>query len=287
LIGLLFALLGVRLLLRACAISFSDLAVIVETEQKSFAIELGLQQQAEPPTLGERIRRRFTSWTNRASPRARALAAIPNPPREFWMRGREGTKIKAPPPPVPPAQPPLPRQPSPAPEARPVASRQPASEAFVSAFLDWARSRRGKEDEKAAAHDAFDDDPRIEPFFGPGQKHTPTPPPAAERNEATDEPKPSSLRRFTEKARGAIQLEKRRILGQMTAAALAGSSRGRSEPDEPDDDFDMPEIGAKLPPLSLLSEPRPASRQPSGNDPALMERASMLMEVLGDFGVKG
>ncbi len=53
------------------------------------------------------------------------------------------------------------------------------------------------------------------------------------------------------------------------------------------DEEDEETFAPSLPPISLLTPPPRASEKPKAHDPRLMERATALMSVLGDFGVKG
>ncbi len=63
---------------------------------------------------------------------------------------------------------------------------------------------------------------------------------------------------------------------------IADASEAEDDEDEEEADFSV-----ALPPVSLLAAPPRESAQPAADDPALMQRAALLMSVLGDFGVKG
>jgi S-DNA-T family DNA segregation ATPase FtsK/SpoIIIE len=259
-----------------------DLAVIVHHEQRGFEEELGLRKpEPVPPTFDERVRNRLTSWTKRFSPSARAIVATPAPPREFWMTSFS---------PAPPVPPPV-TTPPPS-TALPAEMAQSGKGGLMSALgglgLRGFHRGAGAEPQDMPRMAIDDDDIRLEPFFGPGTPVPPAPPPAGPTASQPSGGRTAGSNGVHRAAAGpgTIRLNAQRILSRMTEAALA-EVRHKPEPDVPEDEFALPDITPGVPPLDLLRAPPPADKKPAANDPALMKRASELMEVLGDFGVKG
>ena len=277
--GGLAAFLGAWLLLKASAMQWRDLGLILKQERRSFDVELGLKHQPEIPlTLNERVKHRMTSWTRRFSPTARALTATPKPQREFWMTSMGPARQAAPQ-----TDEELPARR----EARDPGLRSGGLAALFGVRHGRSNAKLSAPRGEAARSSTFEledeEDIRLEPFFGP----RPTPSPTADDDASNAEggAGPSTLSRMTGRAKRAHS-EAQRLLTRMTEAALAdirsAPSRGsRADP------FDPPDIAAALPSLYLLRPAPISDKKPAANDPALMKRAAELMEVLGDFGVKG
>ena len=137
--------------------------------------------------------------------------------------------------------------------------------------------------------EAFEDI-RIEPFFGPRRSASNAS--GAEGVGGGQDPETSSpLRRFTGNAIESARNGARRILKNGAEAVkrrkpLIYVKNGGIGPEVLDDE-DEENIAPSLPPITLLTPPPRASAKMNAHDPALMARASALMSVLGDFGVKG
>ena len=137
--------------------------------------------------------------------------------------------------------------------------------------------------------EAFEDI-RIEPFFGPRRSASNAG--GAEGAGGGQDPETSSpLRRFTDNAIESARNGARRILKNGAEAVkrrkpLIYVKNGGIAPEVLDEE-DEENIVPSLPPITLLTPPPRASAKMNAHDPALMARASALMSVLGDFGVKG
>ncbi len=131
----------------------------------------------------------------------------------------------------------------------------------------------------------FDSD-RVEPFFGPRRNSWSSEEPAGGGGWSMESP----FRRLTSKAAKAAGEGAQKLLsgvanGVKSAEPLIQARMARRpaavEPDGLDD------VGATLPPLSLLAHHVAAVDRRDASDPALMERAEALASVLADFGVRG
>ena len=132
------------------------------------------------------------------------------------------------------------------------------------------------------------EDIRIEPFFGPRRGGSN---PASE-GAGGEEPETSSpLRRLTGNAIESARNGARRILKNGAEAVKRRKPllnvKNKGMPAEVMDEEDEETFAPSLPPISLLKPPPRSSQKLNAHDPVLMQRASALMSVLGDFGVKG
>ena len=133
------------------------------------------------------------------------------------------------------------------------------------------------------------DDIRVEPFFGPRRNGGFF----GDRGGGNGRSMESPFLRLTAQAAKAASAGAQRILsgvanGAKDAGPLAQAARSKrpavapvEEPDSLDD------LGAKLPPLSLLAHHAAAQKGRDAAEPALDGRAEALSSVLADFGVKG
>ncbi len=306
--GLLFLAAGVWCVFRACGLSPKALSVALRGEpakavarsSKSKAAEE--PQSATAPTLSTKV----TSWVTRFSPREKALTVI-GPARDYWL-----TRIE---PRLTPAKV--------EPRRSDVASPKPVRSSAPSPFANWG-SRPGPavlaadefatltiptdlgslqaSEEPEHEHepepetetlgdsgaDVFEDI-RIEPFFGPRRGGSN---PASAEGAGGQEPETSSpLRRLTSNAIESARESARRILKNGAQAAKRRKPliyvKNGGMPLEDVDEEDEETVAPTLPPISLLTPPPRVSQKPNAHDPTLMVRASALMGVLGDFGVKG
>ncbi len=301
--GLLFLAAGAWCVFRACGLSPKALSIALRGEPRKVGAAPPKSEKAQEPqsAAASTLTRKVTSWVTRFSPRDKALTVI-GPAREYWL-----TRIE-------------PRL-APAklePRRTDVASPKPVRNGAPSPFANWG-SRPGpavlaadefgdlavapdlgslqaaEEPEREPEAEAFEDggtevfeDIRIEPFFGPRRGGSN---PASAQGAGGQEPETSSpLRRLTGAAIDNARESARRILKNGAGAVkrrkplIYVKNGGMPEDlDEEDEENSTP----SLPPISLLTPPPRVSQKPNAHDPTLMERASALMGVLGDFGVKG
>jgi len=288
--GLLWPMLGLVLLpvggwclLRACGLTSKVLPAAFRPE----AAAGGKKAKSKAKVKEEPLINRATSWAKRVSQQGGgALAAMAQHPGDYWLtRVREET-----PPPPPPASADAPKKPAP---AGPAAKRA----AEPSPFSDWGSrpspSLGGSGSEERA--ESVFEDVRIEPFFGARRSAASGVAPASAAAPDDDGEAVSPIRRFTGKAMETAMNSAHRIIETSAAAAAAVKRQkpliyvkpANDEPALRTDDEVLEHFTAALPPISLLSPPPAASERPGAHDPMLMQRASGLMGVLGDFGVKG
>ncbi len=295
LMTLILGVVGLWSLTRACGMRWRDWQrqLIGSTVSRAKASS---QTEFVPLTEDENDRRRFTSWTRRFSPRARALVKVSSPRKEFWMSRTAAS-----------AKPPAPLVAS-NPAAPPAILKQKMTGTRVvgipatgtglrSPFADWGQPA-SKVDVyayepmsafKEAASRAEDEqtgDDRVEPFFGPAKRG------GADSNGSHDEAERATapFLRVTAKTTNAVHDQIRRVTDNLNGFRTGAASylaqelaSLRIEPPE----AGAPDLDSHLPPLNLLTSMPGTSRPISASDPALMKRAAMLMDVLADFGVKG
>jgi S-DNA-T family DNA segregation ATPase FtsK/SpoIIIE len=296
--ALLFLPLGAWCLFRACGLNAKALSLAFHPAADEDDDPSAFKVRAASADDGALISK-LTSWVKFISPRDRALT-VSEQPREFWMtQARREPRLTPAKMERPRAQTPAaakePRGTSPSPFAnwgsRPVQAAAAPASGDVAAYQPPPSSRSESEPDQ----EIFDDI-RIEPFFGPRRRSAAY----SEASGAEDDDVPetaSPLRRITGKAMdsarngaqrifdgGASAIKRRKPLLYEKKAAIAHQAR---EEEEEEEDAEPEHFAATLPPLSLLAPPPRASAKPDAHDPALMERASELMAVLGDFGVKG
>ena len=301
--GLLFLASGVWCIFRACGLSPKALSIalvggppkVVPRPSKSKAPE-------EPQSAAEfTLTRKVTSWATRFSPREKALTVI-GPARDYWLTRIEPrlTPAKVEPRRTEVASPKPVRAGAPSPFAdwgsRPAPAVLAADELAALAIpLDLGSLKASEEPQREPETEASEDsgaevfeDIRIEPFFGPRRSG---PNAASAEGAGGKEPETSSpLRRFTGNAIENARESARRILKNGAQAVkrrktLIYVKNGGISPEDVDEEEEN--FTPSLPPISLLTPPPRVSQRPNAHDPALMERASALMGVLGDFGVKG
>ncbi len=283
---LIVSLIGGWCLWRACGLGGRDLTLAFQSTPKdtnasSFGDPFSSLAASKPLTS------RVTSWGRRLTLRSRALTVPPAQPREFWMTpARKG-----------PSLPPVKSEKRP---RREPAISNTARTSNPSPFANWGNRSSAADDEQLAlqtssrrdgeAEDSLFDDVRIEPFFGPARRRSGSDGGGEDGSEASAPSSP--FRRLTAKASNAANNGAKRIFDTMTNGAKARkptfSLKDIAASAQPSVTEHMPDgLGAALPPLSLLAPSPRASMRPSPNDPALTQRASALMDVLSDFGVKG
>jgi S-DNA-T family DNA segregation ATPase FtsK/SpoIIIE len=293
--ALLFLILGSWLLARACGLKASDLWLAFQSASGASQNPSSFPEPFTAPRDGERLANKVTSWTKFLSRRDRAL--VPVAPREFWM-----TETRAEPSlsPAPPAGKPSPNE---AAAANGTQGSRPArfaawgapspSEAAgaagdLAAFQTAARTEQQGGGQKSGEGEPPFDDVRVEPFFGPRRDANPY----GESGGGSDRERPATgFRRLTARTAEAagngaqrlfdnvasgIRNRKTLIVQRETAAPSSGP---REEPHSA--------FAPALPPLSLLAPAPPAPYRRDAADPLAMQRAASLMNVLGDFGVKG
>ena len=301
--GFLFLAAGAWSVFRACGLTPKVLSIALRGEPAKIIDPSRFEAAAEPQSADPTRPNKITSWVTRFSPRDRALT-VTAPARDTWL-----TKLRI--------EPRLPPAMAAEPRTRDVASPKPVRTGAPSPFADWgsrpapsilaaddfapltAPSDLGSlersedlqhEPEKETFEDARTDvfeDIRIEPFFGPRRGGS-NPASAA----GGEEPETSSpLRRLTGNAIESARNEARRILKNGAEAVkrrkplLNVKNRGIAA--EVVDEEDEETFAPSLPPISLLTPAPRTSHKLNAHDPVLMQRASALMSVLGDFGVKG
>ncbi len=159
-------------------------------------------------------------------------------------------------------------------QSSPYSEREPGSRA------------KGADGNSPEAEESVLDADRVEPFFGPRR--------SSWFSEGTEggggRTVESPFLRLTAKAAQAAGAGAQKLLsgvanGVKAAEPLIQARRARRpaavEPDGLDD------VGATLPPLSLLAHHMVGHDRRDASDPALMERAEALASVLADFGVRG
>jgi DNA segregation ATPase FtsK/SpoIIIE, S-DNA-T family len=281
-------LLSVWCLSQACGLSLRDMALALNRGTARNADRTWLDDPFEPHGARLRLVNRATSWTKRFSARSRAPVATGRQPREFWMTPQRAEPSSAPAR----GEKPRGRRFNPAERPRTVKS---------SPFAHWGNRRSGAAsgdpaEFQTSTHRTQDsdgdlvDDVRAEPFFGPQRRATPSWNTEDEDGQGRDAPA-SLFRRVEGKAKAAENNDGRRGF-ESAANGVKGrkpliyvkKAPSRSEAafeEQPGD------LGAALPPVSLLAPPPRTSNRPKLDDPALMRRAAELMAALGDFGVKG
>ncbi len=152
-----------------------------------------------------------------------------------------------------------------------------------------AGSERGGASSGPDAGESDFDDIRVEPFFGPRRSGGFSGDTGGGNGRSMESP----FLRLTAQAAKAASAGAQRILsgvanGAKAAGPLAQAARSKrpavapvEEPDSLDD------LGAKLPPLSLLAHHAAVQKGRDASEPPLDERADALSSVLADFGVKG
>jgi len=274
-------------LLRACGLFYRHVVEGVMPQENGSRGSAHFDGPTFKPAMEERMARRFTSWTSRFSPRFRALTATATQPREFWMTppGKKKGKSLA----VKPGRP----------AETQLATVSPQKSAAASPFANWGQrsaSRltadrlagfqlgggREEKPKEEAVNEA-----RIEPFFGPssagGQDRGPFG--GGEEEENVTAP----YVRISSKAKSIA----RKSVGQLFEASNAvfgdRERAGRVKEREDISTFEPEPVdfSTNLPPLRLLSLPRRQASHIAEDEPQLVEKAAMLTDVLGDFGVKG
>jgi S-DNA-T family DNA segregation ATPase FtsK/SpoIIIE len=289
-LALLFLFPGLWLLWKACGLRLADLAMAFQTGMAQMPASFQFEETAGAWAGSSPSRSRVTSWTRYFSPRNRAL--VPQSPREFWMTAPRG-------------EPSLPASyASKAETGEPGGIRPAASAGAALGFANWGEDARSSRQEsgrssasrangpkpgETSGEDLFQD-VRIEPFFGPRTRRGDAGPSSEERGPVP----PAGFRRFTQNvvtaASGGAQTLLERLAKKSEARAPliyvrehedapAGDTRSFAPPAAP--------VSAGLPPVSLLTPPPKAQRARDAFGPALVQRADELMNVLGDFGVKG
>jgi len=302
--GLLFFAAGAWCVFRACGLTPKVLSIALRGDPAREVTPSKSAAAAEPQSTST-LTRKVTSWVTRFSPRDRALTVI-SPARDTWL-----TKVRV--------EPRLPPAMAEERRRRDIASSKQVRAGDPSPFADWG-SRPASSvlaaDELAAlrapsdlgslqASDDFQGEPetetfedvrtevfediRIEPFFGPRRGGSN---PTSAEGAGGEEPETSSpLRRMTGNAIESARNGARRILKNGAEAVKRRKpliyAKNGGIPAEVVDEEDEETFTPSLPPISLLTPPPRASEKPKAHDPRLMERASALMSVLGDFGVKG
>ncbi len=301
--GLLFLAAGAWCIFRACGLSPKALSIALRGEPAKVVARPSKSKAPEEPQSAAEftLTRKVTSWATRFSPREKALTVI-GPARDYWL-----TRIE---PRLTPAKV--------EPRRTDVASPKPVRAGAPSPFADWgsrpapavlaadelealavppdlgslkASEEPQREPETEASEDSgaeVFEDIRIEPFFGPRRRG---PNAASAEGAGGREPETSSpLRRFTGNAIENARESARRILKNGAQAVkrrkpLIYVKNGGMPPEDVDEEEEN--STPSLPPISLLTPPPRVSQRLNAHDPVLMERASALMGVLGDFGVKG
>ena len=299
--GLLFLAAGAWCVFRACGLTPKVLSIALGGEPAKSIDASGFEAAAEPQSADPARPNKITSWVTRFSPRNRALT-VTVPTRDTWL-----TKLRV--------EPRLPPAMAAEPRRRDVASPKPVRAGAPSPFADWgsrpapsilaadelasltapsdlgslARSEAPQHEPQEEAFEDADvfEDTRIEPFFGPRRGGS-NPANAA----GGEEPETSSpLRRLTGNAIESARNEARRILKNGAEAVKRHKPvlnvRNKGMAAEVVDEEDEETFAPSLPPISLLTPPPRTSHKLNAHDPVLMQRASALMGVLGDFGVKG
>jgi S-DNA-T family DNA segregation ATPase FtsK/SpoIIIE len=298
--GLFFFVAGAWCVFRACGLTPKMLSIALHGEPAGNAAPSKFEAAAEPhgaTTLAGKV----TSWVTRLSPRDHALTVV-GPARDSWL-----TKVRI--------EPRLTPARAEEPRKRDVGSPKPVRTGAPSPFADWGSrpapavlaadeldaltvpsdlgSLQTAEPQSEPEKETFQDvrtevfeDIRIEPFFGPRRGGSNT---AGAEGAGGQDPETSSpLRRFTGNAIESARNGARRIFKNGAEAVkrrkpLIYVKNGGMAPEVVDEENFAP----SLPPITLLTPPPRASAKLNAHDPALMGRASALMSVLGDFGVKG
>ncbi len=297
-IALVFGGIGGWCIGKACGLSWGEIVLLLQggATQKSNAF--GFQKTAAKSKASESFVSKLTSWTKSLLGGNRASAAAPKPagPREFWMNAAHAE----------PSLKPAKANKQRAPEPATATGARSHNEASPSPFTNWDGATGGFVKPKANGHrhsGAKDDalvGKRIEPFFEPSSE------PSFEtaEDEVNGSESTAPLKRFTARATQAAQTGAQRIFDSVAERAQKGSGiiftpKPTPQRDEnprvtaPDvseaeqEDEEEADFSVALPPVSLLAAPPRESAQPAADDPALMQRAALLMSVLGDFGVKG
>ncbi len=310
--ALFFLLLGGWCVSSACGFSAGDLLLAFQVAPRDGASALP-PQEFEEPAAHDRLANRVTSWVKQFSPRDRAL--VPGGPREFWMTGtRTEPSLSS----LPATQPQERNRaiaeatPSPFAKWKSPAIQPAAAEADVAAaplapkakraftltaaedlasFQSSQQEGQGSAEREPGSSEGVSGDDRIEPFFGP--RPIPDPSGGAEGETGPKgQPAGSPFLRLTAKAAQAAGAGSQRIFGSAGRGVKAPESLIHSKETPvvsaaaPEDEAE-PDLDALLPPLALLAPPPTAPASRDASDPLLMERASALISVLSDFGVKG
>ncbi len=297
--ALLFLILGTWCVWSASGLGAGDLLLAFEGAPGQDESDSPPQEFGEPDA-NDRLANKVTSWVKKFSPRDKALVprsrtepSLSPPPSA--LRPAKNAAIKGVP-----ADEPLPfmKWKSPAPQPA-------AAEAFAASGIVAAKSKKASTltaaeelasfqssqhaefesgERQAGSGESVPGDDRIEPFFGP-RSSSPSAGGAEGESGPGSQPAGSPFLRLTARAAQAATASAERIFGSAAkpihvkeketfAAALEGG-------DDPSG------AGALLPPLALLAPARGVPDRRDAADPQLMERASALMSVLSDFGVKG
>ena len=302
--GLLFFAAGAWCVFRACGLTPKILSIALHGEPARNAVPSKFEAEAEFPSTAPGLTSKVTSWITRLSPRDRAITVL-DPVRGSWL-----TKARV--------EPHLSEREEEA-RTRDAGSQKRARASGPSPFADWGSRpapavldadefealtlptdlgslQTTEPPEREHQEETFEDvrteafeDIRIEPFFGPRRGGSNAS--GAEGAGGGQEPETSSpLRRFTGNAIESARNGARRILKNGAEAVkrrkpLIYVKNGGIAPEilEEDEETSAP----SLPPITLLTPPPRAEAKMNAHDPALMARASALMSVLGDFGVKG
>ncbi len=302
--GLLFFAAGAWCVFRACGLTPKILSIALHGEPARNAVPSKFEAEAEFPSTAPGLTSKVTSWITRLSPRDRALTVL-DPVRGSWL-----TKARV--------EPHLSEREE-EPRTRDAGSQKRARASGPSPFADWGSRpapavldadefealtlptdlgslQTTEPPEREHQEETFEDvrteafeDIRIEPFFGPRRGGSNAS--GAEGAGGAQEPETSSpLRRFTGNAIESARNGARRILKNGAEAVkrrkpLIYVKNGGIAPEILEEDEETP--APSLPPITLLTPPPRAEAKMNAHDPALMARASALMSVLGDFGVKG
>ena len=302
--GIFFLAAGGWCLLRACSLTPRVLSLALLGEPGRTAPLPKFEEAAKPESAAPPLTTKATQWVASLSPRDRALTVI-NPVRQAFLakvRGEPRPTSSEPPREKDATPPSSAKSSAPSPFAdwgskpAPAVAAEDQAAADLSALTlppDLGSLQTSKEipgEPKAetiedARSDAFEDT-RIEPFFGPRRGGSDPVGAAGGQDPETAAP----LRRLTGVAIENAKNGARRILKNGVEAVkrkktliYVKNGGAAAEVMEEDDEEDFV---ASLPSISLLTAPR-ASQKLNAHDPALIARASALMSVLGDFGVKG
>jgi S-DNA-T family DNA segregation ATPase FtsK/SpoIIIE len=290
--ALLFFILGAWCVWRACGLTGEDLVLALEAPARGQDSARPLQEAFTRPPGASDFANKVTSWVKRLSPRNRAIV-LAERPREFWMQARKGTAAKEEPPYE--GSSPFSNWGGGLAAARPakhrVAKRAPAAEEPVRPEAAKPVESTAKTADEASGENGYDDI-RIEPFFGP--KPGSPPPGAAGGAPGSGRNPPSSpFLRLTGKSTKTASAGTQRLFaslaqGVKSRAPLIFVKNKPAAPPMHSEGHGHPAAPAiALPQLSLLAPLANGPRHKDSMDPVLMQRASALMSVLEDFGVKG
>ncbi len=312
--ALIFLILGAWCVWSASGLSVSDLLLAFEGAAWEEKSEQPPQEFGEP-AANDRLANRFTGWVKQFSPRDKA--PVPGTPREFWMSetrtepslsslpARElqeknaaigGVRADAAPPPFvkwkSPAPQPAAKEPDAASEIVVSKARRASTLTAAEDLASFQSSQHGEREssERSArsGESVSGDGERIEPFFGPG---TGSQSPGSAEGETG--PKGSPFLRLSVKAAQSASARAQRMFASAANGVEASEAivHMKEKPAAfsavPADGDELSGAGAMLPPLALLALPPAMPDRRDAADPQLMERATALMSVLSDFGVKG